>query len=88
MAGKWTAKPSPGMTIALNLEKDGAFSWEVVEKGRTQTISGRAGYENDTLALVQAEGPPLIGKVTRTEKSFVFAPPGANAKAPGLTFNR
>ena len=89
MAGRWTARPAPDVTIALDLRADGGFSWAVEEKGRTQTIEGHAGFQDDTLALLQDEGPPLLGKVTRGGKDqFVFAPPGANAKAPGLTFTR
>lgn len=89
MAGKWTAKPSPDVTVSLVLQKDGTFSWEVDDKGRKQTIEGHAGFKDDTLALLQTEGPPLVGKITRSgNDKFVFAPPGTNAKAPGLTFTR
>ncbi len=89
MAGNWTAKPSTDVTIELNLQKDGAFSWSVEEKGRKQTIEGQAGFQDDTLALLQSEGPPLVGKVTRRgADKFLFAPPGTNDKSPGLAFSR
>ncbi len=89
MAGTWTAKPAPDVTISLTLQNDGAFSWEVDEKGRKETIAGHAGFKDNTLALLQTDGPPLVGKVTRNgNNTFVFAPPGASAKAPGLTFTR
>jgi hypothetical protein len=48
-----------------------------------------AGFKDNTLALLQQEGPPLVGKVTEDgTNKFVFAPAGAGDKAPGLTFTR
>ena len=89
MAGTWTAKPAPEVTIVLKLTKDGAFTWEVDSKGQKQIIEGKAGFKDGTLALVQPNGPPLAGKVTEDgPDKFVFAPPGANDKDKGLTFTR
>ena len=77
------------MSIALTLEKDGKFSWEVDTKGHKETLTGQAGYKDETLALFQTDGPPLAGKVTQTEPNkFVFSPAGTGDKSPGLTFTR
>jgi tetratricopeptide (TPR) repeat protein len=89
MAGKWVAKPSPDLSINLTLEKDGAFVWEVDQKGQKQTLQGQAGFENGMLALDQGNGPPLLGKVTQDgADKFTFVPPGVAANVPGLTFTR
>ena len=73
----------------MTLEEDGKFSWEVDTKGRKETLTGQAGYKDDTLALFQAEGPPLAGKVTQSDpNTFVFKPSGSGDKSPGLTFTR
>jgi len=89
MAGTWKTKPAPDVTITLTLQQDGQFAWEVDTKGQKQTINGQAGFKDNELALLQAEGPPLIGKVTQsTADQFVFAPEGAGDKATGLTFTR
>ncbi len=87
--GQWKAQPTPDVTITLNLQADGQFGWEVNNKGQKQEISGQAGYNDNTLALLQAEGPPLIGKITREgDNKFVFAPPGSKDKGGSLTFTR
>ena len=60
----------------------------MTQGGRTQTIQGRAGYQDDVLVLGQEQGPPLTGKVAlRPDNgSFTFKPPGASQAAAGLTF--
>ena len=77
------------MAIALTLKEDGAFTWVVDTKGQKQTLEGTAGFKDGTLALLQADGPPLVGKVTQGDaNSFEFRPPNAPAQAPGLKFTR
>ena len=57
----------------------------MTQGGRTQTIQGRAGYQDDVLVLGQEQGPPLTGKVAlRPDKgSFTFKPPGAPRRRRG-----
>jgi hypothetical protein len=89
LAGTWKTKPGPDVTITFTLQADGQFAWEVDTKGEKQTINGQAGFKDNELALLQAEGPPLVGKVTQSSPDqFVFAPQGAGDKATGLTFTR
>ena len=89
LVGVWKAQPSPDIAIALTLQQDGQFAWEVNTKGQTQSLTGVAGYKDNTLALLQQDGPPLVGKVTQQgPNTFVFAPDGAGDKAGGLTFTR
>ncbi|MFO0950002.1 MAG: tetratricopeptide repeat protein [Isosphaeraceae bacterium] len=88
MAGQWKAAPGPGVQIALSLEKDGAFKWEVDENGKKQTLEGRAGFQDGMLALDPGNGPPLVGKVVQTGDTFTFRPSGVPESAPSLTFKR
>ena len=89
LVGVWKAQASPDVAIALTLEADGKFAWEVDTKGNKQALDGVAGFKDNTLALLQQDGPPLVGKVTQDgANKFVFAPDGAGSKAPGLTFTR
>ncbi len=67
MAGTWKAQPAPGVVITLTLQDGGDFAWEVDSNGQKQSISGKAGFKDNELALFQQEGPPLVGKVTQTE---------------------
>jgi tetratricopeptide (TPR) repeat protein len=87
--GSWKAEPAPEVAIALTIKDDGSFVWDVTSKGHKQSIAGQAGFQDGTLVLQHAEGPPLVGKVTQSKPdSFVFAPPGAGGKGGGLVFNR
>jgi tetratricopeptide (TPR) repeat protein len=87
--GEWKAQPAPDVSVALKLNQDGGFVWDVKAKGQKQTIEGRAGFQDGNLILQQAQGPPLVGKVTQTKPdSFVFAPPETGDKGGGLVFNR
>jgi hypothetical protein len=89
LVGNWKAQPAPDVAIALAIQADGKFSWEVDTKGQKQIISGNAGFKDNTLALLQPEGPPLVGKVTQQGASkFLFAPSGAGDKGAGLTFTK
>ncbi|MDR3619424.1 MAG: thioredoxin [Paludisphaera borealis] len=89
LVGTWKAQPAADVAIALTLEQDGKFSWEVDSKGHKETLTGQAGFKDETLALFQVEGPPLAGKVTQSEPNkFVFNPSGTGDKSPGLTFTR
>ena len=91
MAGVWKATPAKDVAITLTLKEDGKFAWEVDTKGQKQEISGQAGYHDEELALFQEDGPPLVGKVSKsatTPNQFVFAPAGSGIKAAGLTFTR
>jgi tetratricopeptide (TPR) repeat protein len=89
LIGKWKATPAPGLSIALSLEKDGAFTWDVDEKGEKQSLQGRAGFQDGVLALDQGNGPPLVGKVTQEgADKFTFRPAGVADNAPALTFTR
>src|SRR5271157_3241113 len=88
LVGTWKAQPSADLSIALTLQADGQFAWEVDSKGQKQTLTGQAGYKDNTLALLQENGPPLVGKIAEAGGTkFVFTPTGGQ-KAPGLTFTK
>ena len=88
LVGTWTAAPDPKVKITLVLKADGEFSWSVTQDGRTQTIQGQAGYQDDVLILGQQDGPPLAGKITfdDAKKDFSFKPPGSADSVSGLNF--
>ena len=75
--------------MILTLGADGAFTWAVDEKGKTQTLQGQAGFQDGVLALNQEQGPPLVGKITREgDNTFNFKPAGAPDSVKGLEFAR
>jgi len=90
LTGTWKAAPSPDTAITLALQADGAYRWEVVNKGQKQeTSSGRAVYVNIVLSLTQEEGPPLAGRIeSRDSSKFIFHLMGGGNNASALAFSR
>jgi hypothetical protein len=77
------------VAITLTLGADGAFTWAVDEKGKTQTLQGQAGFQDGVLALNQEQGSPLVGKVIHEgANTFHFKPAGAPESVKGLEFTR
>jgi tetratricopeptide (TPR) repeat protein len=90
LQGQWSAKPNDKMSISLVLKQDGTFAWTVTQNGKSQTLQGQAGYQEQVLTLAQEQGPPLVGKVTvdPAGNRFTFKPPGTPKAVAGLSFER
>jgi tetratricopeptide (TPR) repeat protein len=90
LQGNWAAKPNQKTSIALALNPDGTFAWTVTEDGKSQTIQGWAGYQDQILTLAQETGPPLVGKITvdSAGNRFSFKPPGVPNAVGGLSFEK
>ena len=90
LQGQWSAKPNQKTSIALALNPDGTFTWTVTQGGKSQTLQGRAGYQDQILTLAQETGPPLVGKVTvdPAGNRFAFKPPGTPKAVAGLSFEK
>jgi hypothetical protein len=88
LQGQWSAKPDAKMSIALSLNPDGTFAWTLTQDGKSQTLEGWAGYQDQILTLAQQQGPPLVGKITvdPTGNRFTFKPPGTPKPVAGLSF--
>src|SRR5262249_8598788 len=88
--GQWSAKPNEKISIGLDLKSDGTFAWTVTQAGKSQTIRGQAGYQDQILTLAQEQGPPLVGKVTADAAGnrFTFKPPATPESASGLSFEK
>jgi tetratricopeptide (TPR) repeat protein len=87
--GSWTASPSPGIDITLQILAEKKFQWSATVKGKTNTFGGEFTYGGDTLTLVSETAPPLVGKLTWADATrFTFQPLGGNPADPGLRFSR
>ncbi len=62
--GTWAAHPAQDTSIALSIKPDGAFDWDVTQKGKTQHFAGSSTYGNGILTLAQEKGPVLVGRVS------------------------
>ncbi len=89
LGGTWVASPSKDITIKLNIQKDGPFTWNVIDKGKPRELKGKSAYANDLLTLDGTQGQPLVGKVTwQDENHFTFQVAGGGTLDPGLSFSR
>jgi hypothetical protein len=78
------------VSITLALNPDGTFAWSVTQAGKSQTLQGRAGYQDQILTLAQEQGPPLVGKIEldAAGNRFTFKPPGTPRSVAGLSFEK
>ena len=90
LPGNWTARPTNDTTIRLNLADDGAFTWTVDSKGKTQELKGKWSLADDLLTLAQSgQGAALVGRVTwQADARWNFRVIGAGPEDPGLLFRR
>jgi tetratricopeptide (TPR) repeat protein len=90
LPGNWTARPNSGTTIHLNLADDGAFTWTVDAKGKTQQLAGKWSLADDLLTLAQSgQGGALVGRVTwQADNRWGFRVIGAGPEDSGLSFTR
>jgi tetratricopeptide (TPR) repeat protein len=89
LAGTWLASPTKDISIKLNIQKDGPFTWNVIDKGKSRELKGKSAYANDLLTLDGTQGQPLVGKVTwQDENHFTFQVAGGGSLDPGLNFSR
>src|SRR6185312_14266261 len=54
LPGNWTASPTNDTTIRLSLADDGAFTWTVDSKGKTQKLEGKWSLADNLLTLAQS----------------------------------
>jgi hypothetical protein len=78
------------MSISLSLNPDSTFAWTVTENGKSQTMQGWAGYQDQILTLAQEQGPPLLGQISldAAGNRFTFRPPGTPKAVAGLSFEK
>jgi tetratricopeptide (TPR) repeat protein len=89
LVGTWLASPAKDVTIKLNIQKDGPFTWNVVDKGKPRELKGTSAYANNLLTLDGSQGQPLVGQVTwQDENHFKFQVGGGGPLDPGLSFSR
>ncbi len=64
LVGDWKASRADGAAIALNLAKDGQYTWKFAQKGKPQEFSGAYTVADNLLILKQGNNPVMVGQVT------------------------
>jgi tetratricopeptide (TPR) repeat protein len=90
LPGDWAARPTKDTIIRLNVAGDGAFTWTVDSKGKTQRLTGKWSLADDVLTLAQSgQGGALVGRVAwQADDRWNFRVIGTGADDPGLSFTR
>jgi tetratricopeptide (TPR) repeat protein len=87
--GTWTAQPAADTSIALTVQPDGKFNWQVTKKGQTQQFGGTSSYGQGMLTLAQDKGPVLVGRVGWKDANHMsFHIVGDGPDDPGLSFTK
>ena len=89
LIGSWTASRSDGSSFALDVAKDGTYSWRFTQEGKTQTFSGAYTVADNLLILKEDNAPKMIGQIVMSgDNQFIFKLAGNNPNDPGLTFSK
>jgi tetratricopeptide (TPR) repeat protein len=87
LAGSWTSRPTPSVTIQLALRPDHTFTWAVNQNGQTQTFTGQYQLQGDDLVLTREDGQKMDGTLTQQESgAFHFQLKNTGPNDPGLEF--
>jgi uncharacterized protein (TIGR03066 family) len=89
LVGKWAATGEGNTKFALELTKDGNFSWNYTQGGKSEAVQGVYALDGDVLALEPQTGGVMLAQVTQPEGGrFGFQLLGAPPGDPGLKFQR
>ena len=89
IAGAWKATPTADTTVALSIQPDGGFTWQVDQKGKTQQFAGTLTFGEGILTMVQEKGPVMVGRVSWQDANHMtFRVVGDGPEDPGLSFSR
>src|SRR5262245_23693465 len=87
LVGKWAAAGQGNAKFAMELTKDGAFSWTFTQAGKAQTVKGVYAVDGNVLAMEPESGGTMLAEVTQPQGgSFGFQLLGAPPGDPGLKF--
>ena len=87
LVGDWKATRIDGVTIGLDLSKDGKYTWKYDQNGKPQEFAGPYSVADGLLILKKGETPVMVGQVSSLpDGRFNFKLPGGNPSDPGLTF--
>jgi len=87
LVGKWSAAGQGNAKFAMELTKDGGFSWTFTQAGKPQTVKGVYALDGNVLAMEPESGGTMLAEVTQPQGgSFGFQLLGAPPGDPGLKF--
>lgn len=90
IVGDWTANREDGATFKMNLQSDGKFKWDFIQKNqKPQGFGGEYKLTDHILVLQRSESGSLVAELTFSDPSRMhFKLVGAPEEDPGLEFTR
>jgi uncharacterized protein (TIGR03066 family) len=89
LVGKWGASGEGATKFALELSKDGHFTWTYTKRGKPETVEGVYALDGNVLAMEPQTGGVMLAEVTQPQDGrFGFQLLGAPPGDPGLKFQR
>jgi uncharacterized protein (TIGR03066 family) len=89
LLGKWSAAGEGDAKFALELAKEGNFTWTFTQKGKPQTVKGVYALDGNVLAMEPESGGVMLAEVTPPQAGrFSFQLLGAPPGDPGLKFSK
>jgi hypothetical protein len=87
--GSWSAQGQGKSHFAMNLGKDGSFTWGFTSGGRKQEVKGVFTVEANVLAMEPDSGGTMLAEVSLKEPNTLhFKMIGGKSDDPGLNFQR
>src|SRR6476619_3606347 len=62
LVGKWNAAGQGNSKFAMELTKDGAFTWTFTQAGKPQSVKGVYAVEGNTLAMEPESGGTMLAE--------------------------
>jgi len=89
LVGNWKAKGDGDASFGLKLADDNTFAWTYAAKGKSKTIEGVYGVEQNSLALQPDAGGVMVAELTPpTNGKFHFQVAGGPPGDKGLDFSK
>jgi tetratricopeptide (TPR) repeat protein len=88
IVGNWSAAGPRTAKYAMNLRKDGTFSWAYTRGSRKQEVKGVYTVEGNVLAMEPDGGGVMLAELTAKDDTLQFKMVGSSADAAPLDFRR
>jgi hypothetical protein len=89
LVGNWKAKGAGDASFGLKLAEDSTFAWTYSDKGKSKTIEGVYGVEQNSLALQPDAGGVMVAELSSPkDEKFHFLVAGGPPGDKGLEFSK
>jgi tetratricopeptide (TPR) repeat protein len=89
VVGKWSAAGKDSAKFAMNLDKEGTFTWNFSKGSRNQEVKGVYTVEGNVLAMEPNSGGTMLAELSlKAPDGLHFKMIGSDKSDPGLDFKK